>query len=103
MQSQGWEVVPAGSSWLFLPCCPLGSQFQCPPAHHSLCVCLVVLFELVLLCLLLKLKERDRKEICYQWFCRIVFGGLCLGHVGNLRASQGPSVGRALEDFRSSQ
>lgn len=77
-----------------MPCC--SSQ----PLVH-----LVFLFKLVLLRLSLKLKETERKGIFYQWFCRIVFGGLCLGHVGNLGVSQGLSVGRegALEAFRSSQ
>lgn len=62
---------------------------------------LVFLFELILLCLSIKLDETDRKGIFYQWFCRMACGGLCLGHVGNLGVSQEPSVGRdgALEAF----
>lgn len=89
-------------SWLFLPI-RVSIPMSCCSSQPLVCVW-CFLCELVFLCPSLKLKETYRKGILYQWFCRVVFGGLCLGHVSNLGTSQGPSVGRdgALEAFRSS-
>lgn len=56
-------------------------------------VSLIFSSELVLPCQLVKTQANSQKEISYQWFCGIAFGGLCSGYIGDLGVPETTGMG----------